>query len=67
MSNRVLKIKSELRDRKQQDGQNCIMKWTAKVASMKEMRIAHAFWSENLKSTFGRRGRRRQDNIKIEI
>jgi len=32
MSNMALKRKGELRDRKQQDGQNCIMRWTGQVA-----------------------------------
>ena len=32
MSNMALKRKGELRDRKQQDGQNCIMRWMGQVA-----------------------------------
>jgi len=32
MSNMALKRKGELRDRKQLDGQNCIMRWTGQVA-----------------------------------
>jgi hypothetical protein len=51
MSNTALKRKGELRDRKQQDGQNCIMRWTGKVATMTEMRNAYKFWPEILKES----------------
>jgi hypothetical protein len=44
-SKQATKRKSALRDRKQQDGQNCIMRWTRKVASVREMRNARTFWA----------------------